>query len=346
MVGEQQPTLVDKTSTLPDNIRSESADGVLAIKSKVSIPFDKTRITSTDNTHPLDGVGMHLDASPKVTAAAPLGAAAVESVASCCYRSKFCSKPQKHQGWCNTVFRPAMNSSANGTGNPSLTLPLHHTSAGSREEGGTAEDGVCSHGDDVSTEDETDSSGSEASSYIVEAILRERSGSGGVREYLVRWQGYDHNHNSWEPLQNLENCSVFLEFMAASNTGTNNAHQEHGKRKRKRKEPQPKTSNACAAFGGAGARVGAGAGAGADSTPTRSNRFKATQLFVSVPPPSFPPTTGTAEEQKTAARVRCSFLTRSSHCHGEHQRGQERRRSTALPTGCGEDAIGSHDCWA
>ena len=36
----------------------------------------------------------------------------------------------------------------------------------------------------------------------------------GTRMFLVSWIGYDHSHDSWEPLENLENCGeLVLEYL-------------------------------------------------------------------------------------------------------------------------------------
>lgn len=51
--------------------------------------------------------------------------------------------------------------------------------------------------------------------YEVETILshRDRSvpnSSRVIREYLIKWQGYSHEHNTWEPSANLQNCPDVL----------------------------------------------------------------------------------------------------------------------------------------
>ena len=45
--------------------------------------------------------------------------------------------------------------------------------------------------------------------YEVEAILDKRTRKRGrllIPEYLIKWTGYGHEHNSWEPLSNLTHC--------------------------------------------------------------------------------------------------------------------------------------------
>ena len=45
--------------------------------------------------------------------------------------------------------------------------------------------------------------------YEVEKILDKRTRKVGRRnrlEYLIQWRGYDHAHDSWEPVSNLLHC--------------------------------------------------------------------------------------------------------------------------------------------
>ena len=54
--------------------------------------------------------------------------------------------------------------------------------------------------------------------YEVEAILdhcirpapRKTRTSKVTKKYLIKWKGYDHLHNSWEPESNLDNCADIL----------------------------------------------------------------------------------------------------------------------------------------
>ena len=50
-------------------------------------------------------------------------------------------------------------------------------------------------------------SDSEIQIYVVEAIVGKKY-QDGVPMYQVRWKGYD--ENTWEPLENLENCDDIL----------------------------------------------------------------------------------------------------------------------------------------
>lgn len=35
--------------------------------------------------------------------------------------------------------------------------------------------------------------------FVIEKILDKRIGRGGKTSYLVKWEGYGDDHNSWEP---------------------------------------------------------------------------------------------------------------------------------------------------
>jgi hypothetical protein len=45
--------------------------------------------------------------------------------------------------------------------------------------------------------------------YEVEKILAHR-GEGPQTEYLVKWKGYDHDENTWEPIEHLTNAQATL----------------------------------------------------------------------------------------------------------------------------------------
>ena len=58
--------------------------------------------------------------------------------------------------------------------------------------------------DDVEAETETLDG-----EYEPEDILDSREGTGRI-EYLVKWEGYGHDENTWEPLPHLEKCQRLL----------------------------------------------------------------------------------------------------------------------------------------
>ena len=51
---------------------------------------------------------------------------------------------------------------------------------------------------------------------MVEAILEQRAGSAGEIEFLVKWQGWTEEHNTWEPEANLAGCAELLSAFHAS----------------------------------------------------------------------------------------------------------------------------------
>ncbi|CAF0727376.1 unnamed protein product [Adineta ricciae] len=64
--------------------------------------------------------------------------------------------------------------------------------------------------------------------YIVEKIIKMRTTKKGKVEYLLKWKGFSHNENTWEPAENLECPELISAFMAeqkekqqASHTKTN-----------------------------------------------------------------------------------------------------------------------------
>lgn len=48
--------------------------------------------------------------------------------------------------------------------------------------------------------------------YVVEKLLDKRIGPNGLKEYLVKWQNYPSEYDSWEPESELQiNCKVMLD---------------------------------------------------------------------------------------------------------------------------------------
>ena len=60
----------------------------------------------------------------------------------------------------------------------------------------------------------SDTEDAAADMYDVEAVLNERV-QGGEQRYLVKWEGYGPEYNTWEPALNLAACSVFQRYMHA-----------------------------------------------------------------------------------------------------------------------------------
>ncbi|ODM89248.1 Heterochromatin protein 1 [Orchesella cincta] len=40
--------------------------------------------------------------------------------------------------------------------------------------------------------------------YVVEEILKKRIGADGKPEYFLKWEGYGHDENTWEPRENID----------------------------------------------------------------------------------------------------------------------------------------------
>jgi hypothetical protein len=47
--------------------------------------------------------------------------------------------------------------------------------------------------------------------YEVEQILEADMDKGKAKRYLVKWKGYGHEHNTWEPLRHVSNCPGLIE---------------------------------------------------------------------------------------------------------------------------------------
>ena len=59
--------------------------------------------------------------------------------------------------------------------------------------------------------------------WMVEAILEQRAGGAGEIEYLVKWQQWTEEHNTWEPEANLEGCVELLSAFHASASAATSA---------------------------------------------------------------------------------------------------------------------------
>ena len=73
--------------------------------------------------------------------------------------------------------------------------------------------------------------------YVVERILTHRDRHQGrktVRDYLVQWQGYGPEHNSWEPTENLQNCRQLVDQYLQMIKGSEQQEKELPRPKRKR----------------------------------------------------------------------------------------------------------------
>ena len=48
--------------------------------------------------------------------------------------------------------------------------------------------------------------------YHVEYIIESNGAQGAGRKWLVKWEGYDDTHNTWEPLENFVNPAITIAF--------------------------------------------------------------------------------------------------------------------------------------
>jgi hypothetical protein len=67
----------------------------------------------------------------------------------------------------------------------------------------------------VGTSSEDDEGDSSDEEFEVARILDHRLDEEGNTEYLVEWSGYPESANSWEPVNNLLDCSCFLEYVSS-----------------------------------------------------------------------------------------------------------------------------------
>ena len=73
--------------------------------------------------------------------------------------------------------------------------------------------------------------------YTVERVLAHRDtryGRKSVREYLIRWQGYGPEHDTWEPHTNMANAVNSIEEYWTLTKAKSDASSAYLKRKRKR----------------------------------------------------------------------------------------------------------------
>ena len=64
-------------------------------------------------------------------------------------------------------------------------------------------------------ESESGESGSESGEeeeYTVERIIAKRMNEGKEEQYLIKWDGWDDNANTWEPTAHLEHCPEMLKL--------------------------------------------------------------------------------------------------------------------------------------
>ncbi len=78
--------------------------------------------------------------------------------------------------------------------------------------------------------------------HEVEDVLQHKELKRGKRtvfQYLIKWKGYGHEHNTWEPEANLKNCPELLTDYWASVRSKDDAKQ-HKKKDKARKRVKAK----------------------------------------------------------------------------------------------------------
>ena len=96
--------------------------------------------------------------------------------------------------------------------------------------------------------------------FRVAAILKKRLSKKGEVEYLIQWDGYGEDHNSWEPKANIFDTNLIRAFEA-------NWEPELPPEKKKRPAKQPSDGGASARGAGAsGASPSGSKGAGSSSS--------------------------------------------------------------------------------
>jgi len=71
--------------------------------------------------------------------------------------------------------------------------------------------------------------------FIVEKVLKMRTTKKGKVQYLLKWKGFPHSENTWEPAENLECPGLIAAFMAEQKekqqtTTTKSNENSNGKR--------------------------------------------------------------------------------------------------------------------
>ncbi|KAL3271446.1 hypothetical protein HHI36_021932 [Cryptolaemus montrouzieri] len=80
----------------------------------------------------------------------------------------------------------------------------------------------------------------EPEEYIVEKILDSRINPKGIKEYYLKWIGYDDKDNTWEPEENLD-CPELIQAFEASR-GLKNKERE--KKRKSSSTPTPQDQKA------------------------------------------------------------------------------------------------------
>lgn len=82
-------------------------------------------------------------------------------------------------------------------------------------------------------EEKTKNQSKKVSLFEVEEILAERRNKKNESEFLVKWQNYPPEENSWEPIENLRRCQYLLQkFWNSKIKGRNKSKKRIAKKKK------------------------------------------------------------------------------------------------------------------
>lgn len=76
---------------------------------------------------------------------------------------------------------------------------------------------------------------SQVEKYEVEEILDQQNVQG-QSKYLVKWKGYEHIENTWEPEENLTNCQKLLQQFQRRNSVSQTLREPRNARTKRRRE--------------------------------------------------------------------------------------------------------------
>lgn len=107
----------------------------------------------------------------------------------------------------------AANRAFNDADNHDRDVHMDHDADDSSD----SDDAVDSEDDGTTSSGASDGRETPEPTYDVQAILKERVRDG-AREFLVRWEGYTQEHDSWEPRENLAGCTTFQQHVANTRT--------------------------------------------------------------------------------------------------------------------------------
>lgn len=137
-----------------------------------------------------------------------------------------------------------------------------------------------------------DTSSSDDKLYIVESILKKRVRKG-REEYLVKWKGWNHKHNTWEPKDNI--FPVSSKSSAGTSKDKETTHAKRG--------PKPKRERSLSTSGVAPETRSSTADGAASSKIANDNRGESESLKSSSEPAAAPPTDESRPSAETSEEL-------------------------------------------